>query len=59
MKTKQELLVKYPICKVIFFELQDGFYRTSNGEVVTTEMLMSYPHAINGDKGYLIIEEEK
>ena len=48
---------KYPVSKVIYFELKDGKYICTNGEEVTTEMIMKYEHhSIFDDGGYLILK---
>lgn len=48
---------KYPVSKVIYFDLKDGKYICTNGEEVTTEMMMKYEHAIFNDGGYLILSK--
>lgn len=50
---------RLPVSNVVFFILTYGKYMCSNGEEVTTEMLMEMDHYIDKNKGYMILKNEK
>jgi hypothetical protein len=53
----EEVETVLPVSEVVFFECKDGKYVASNGIEVTADFLLKHNHHINGDFGYLIIEE--
>lgn len=48
-----------PISQVVFFKLNNGKYLATNGEEITTEMLLNYEHVIFDGMGYIIVKKDK
>ncbi len=48
---------KLPISEVVFFELKGNKYLASNGQEITTEMLLQHEHTLFNDEGYIILKQ--
>ena len=52
----EELIKNLPVRKVCFFKLKEGKYVAENGEEITSEMLVKFPHQITNVWSFIILD---